>query len=181
MSDEEKKTFQEKVEEAKESSRIKREERILKMEEKKSNAKIKVEEKKLARKQEMTERKLEAHINLAEIQVEDALEDADVSIAVLEADVEYVIENELAPVDLVLFKASNILEEILLRTQLRIQVAKNELIANLQQDLGDVLEVAMLEENIAELKEKSDHLIGTLEGKIATEKDEFNEKYGDES
>ena len=174
-------TFQEKVEEAKESSRIKREERILKMEEKKSNAKIKVEEKKLARKQEMTERKLEAHINLAEIQVEDALEDADVSIAVLEADVEYVIENELAPVDLVLFKASNILEEILLRTQLRIQVAKNELIANLQQDLGDVLEVAMLEENIAELKEKSDHLIGTLEGKIATEKDEFNEKYGDES
>jgi hypothetical protein len=43
-----------------------------------------------------------------------------------------------------------------------------------------VLEVAMLEENIAELKEKSDHLIGTLEGKIATEKDEFNEKYCDE-
>ena len=72
------------------------------------------------------------------------------------------------------------MEEIFLRTQLRIQVAKNELIANLQQDLGDVLEVAMLEENIAELKEKSDHLIGTLEGKIATEKDEFNEKYGDE-
>ena len=169
MSDEEKKSFKEKVEEAKESSRIKREERILKM-----------EEKKLAKKQEMTEKKLEAHINLAEIQVDDALEDADVAIAVLENDVEYVIANELAPADLVLFKASNILEEIFLRTQLRIQVAKNELIANLQQDLGDVLEVAMLEENIAELKEKSDHLIGTLEGKIATEKDEFNEKYGDE-
>lgn len=169
MSDEEKKSFKEKVEEAKESSRIKREERILKM-----------EEKKLAKKQEMTEKKLEAHINLAEVQVDDALEDADVAIAVLENDVEYVIANELAPADLVLFKASNILEEIFLRTQLRIQVAKNELIANLQQDLGDVLEVAMLEENIAELKEKSDHLIGTLEGKIATEKDEFNEKYGDE-
>ncbi len=180
MSDEEKKSFKEKVEEAKESSRIKREERILKMEEKKSNAKIQVEEKKLAKKQEMTEKKLEAHINLAEVQVDDALEDADVAIAVLENDVEYVIANELAPADLVLFKASNILEEIFLRTQLRIQVAKNELIANLQQDLGDVLEVGILEENIAELKEKSDHLIGTLEGKITTEKDEFNEKYGDE-
>ena len=59
-------------------------------------------------------------------------------------------------------------------------MAKNELIANLQDDLGDVLELAMIEENIAGLKEKTGHLVGTLEGKIATEKEEFNEKYGDE-
>ena len=150
------------------------------MEEKKSNAKIKIEEKKLAKTQEMAERKLEAHINLANVQVDDALEDADVAIAVLNDDVEYAIENNLAPADLILFKATNILEEIFLRTQLRIQVAKNELIANLQVDLGDALEVAMLEENLEELKEKTGHVIGTLEGKIATEKEEFNEKYGDE-
>ena len=78
-----KKTFNEKVDEAKESGKIKREERILKMEEKKSNAKIKREEKKLAKKQEMTERKLEAHINLADIRVDEALEDADLDIALL--------------------------------------------------------------------------------------------------
>ena len=180
MSDEEKKTFQEKVDEAKESSRIKREERILKMEEKKSNAKIKWEEKKLAKKQEMAERKLEAHINLADIRVDEALEDADIEIALLSDDVDLAIANEAAPVDLILFKASNILEEIFLRTQLRIQMAKNELIANLQDDLKDALELAFLEENIAELKEKTDHVIGTLEGKIATEKEEFSEKYADE-
>ncbi len=180
MSDEEKKTFKEKVDETKESSKIKREERILKMEEKKSNAKIKREEKKLARKQEMAERKLEAHINLADIRVDEAFEDADLAIAVLSEDVDLAIANEVAPADLILFKASNLLEEIFLRTQLRIQMAKNELIANLQDDLGDVLELAMIEENIAGLKEKTGHLVGTLEGKIATEKEEFNEKYGDE-
>ena len=180
MSDEEKKTFKEKVDEAKESSKIKREETILKMEEKKSNTKIKIEEKKLAKKQEMAERKLEAHINLADIRVDEALEDADLDIAILADAVDLAIANEEAPTDLILFKASNILEEIFLRTQLRIQMAKNELIENLQNDLEDALELAMLEENIAELKEKTDHLIGTLEGKIATEKEEFSEKYGDE-
>lgn len=173
-----KKTFKEKVDEAKESGKIKREERILKMEEKKSNAKIKREEKKLAKKQDMTERKLEAHINLADIRVDEALEDADLDITLLSEEVDLEIANEIAPADLILFKASNILEEIFLRTQLRIQMAKNELIANLQDDLEDALELAMLEENIAELKEKTDHVIGTLEGKIASEKDEFNEKYG---
>ena len=180
MSDEEKKTFKEKVDETKESSKIKREERILKMEEKKSSAKIKREEKKLAKKQEMTERKLEAHINLADIRVDEALDDADLAISILSEEVDLDIANGIAPADLILFKASNILEEIFLRTQLRIQMAKNELIANLQDDLGDALELAMLEENVAELKEKTGHVIGTLEGKIATEKDEFNEKYGDE-
>ena len=45
MSDEEKKSFKEKVEEAKESSRIKREERILKMEEKNPMLKSKLKKK----------------------------------------------------------------------------------------------------------------------------------------
>jgi hypothetical protein len=47
------------------------------------------------------------------------------------------------------------------------------LIVNLQDDLKDVLELDMLEENIAGLKEKTSCMISTLEGKISTEKEEF--------
>lgn len=180
MSEDNDKTFRDKVDEIKDNDKIKREERILKANEKKENVKIKIKEKRLARKQEMNERKIEAHLNLADIRVDEALEDADLAIAILSEEVDLDIANGVAPEELILFKASNILEEIFLRTQLRLQMAKNELIANLQADLEDAIEVAVLEENIAELKEKADHLMGALEGKIATEKEELNEKYGDE-
>ena len=169
-----------KMDKIKESSEIKKEETILKANEKKMNAKIKIEEKRLERKQARNERRLEAHLNLADVRVEEALEDADLEIALLSEEVDLEIANGEGPEELILFKASNILEEILLRTQLRLQMAKNELIANLQSDLEDGIEVAVLEENLADLKEKSDHMIGTLEGKIETEKEEFNEKYGED-
>ena len=108
-----------------------------------------------------------------------ALDDADLAITILNNDVEIAIENNGEDSDLILFKAENILEEILLRTQLRIQIAKNELIANLQEDLDDTIEEINLEESISELKDKSATVITTLEGKIATEKEEFNQKYGE--
>ena len=59
-------------------------------------------------------------------------------------------------------------------------MAKNDLITNLQDVYEDNLELADYEEDVAALKEKTDHLIGTLEGKIATEKEELKEKYGGE-
>ena len=107
------------------------------------------------------------------------MDDADLAITILNNDVEIAIENNGEDADLILFKAENILEEILLRTQLRIQIAKNELIANLQEDLDDTIEEINLEESISELKDKSATVITTLEGKIATEKEEFNQKYGE--
>ena len=58
-----------------------------------------------------------------------------------------------------------------------VEAAKlQDLITNLQDDYEDNLEVEEFEEDIAGLKEKTDHLIGTLEGKIATEKEELKEK-----
>lgn len=80
--------------------------------------------------------------------------------------------------EFILYNASSILEEIFLRTQLKTLMAKNDLITNIQDDYEDNLEVEEFEENITNLKEKTDHLIGTLEGKIATEKEELKEKYG---
>jgi len=71
------------------------------------------------------------------------------------------------------------LEEILLRTQLRIHVAKNQLIANLSSDLDDISELVDMEQNISDVKDKMETVTVTLEGKIAAEKKELNEKYGD--
>lgn len=164
--------------EKKEEMNIKKEEKILEMNQKKTNAKIKFEEKVLEEKKARNQMKIESHLNLAAAKVEDASDDADVAIAILNNDVENAIENNGQDTDLILFKAENILEEILLRTRLRIQVAKNELIANLQEDLDDTIETINLEASISELKDKSTTVITTLEGKIATEKEEFNRKYG---
>lgn len=180
MSSDDEKTFQEKVNEIKDSDEIKREETILKANEKGSNAKIRFQEKRLEMKKSRNEKKLQSHIKSAENDVEKALKDADLEIDRLSKEIALEIKNEEGPEDLILYKASSILEEIYLRTQLKILMAKNDLITNLQDDLEDNLELADFEENIADLKEKTDHLIGTLEGKIATEKEELKAKYGNE-
>lgn len=166
-------------EEKKEEMNIKKEEKILAANQKKANAKIKFEEKVLEKKKARNQQKIESHLALADARVEDALDDADIAITILSNDVQVAIENNGEDAGLILFKADNLLEEILLRTQLRIQIAKNELIANLQEDLDDTIETINIEENIAELKNKTDTVITTLEGKIATEKEEFNQKYGE--
>lgn len=168
-----------KLTEKKERISVKKEEKILKATEKKDNAKIKIEEKKLERRQARNEKRIESHINLADVKIEAALDDADVEISFLLDE----IDNEIADgesIELIIFKAENILEEIFLRSQLKIQAAKNELIANLQNDLEDRLELAVLKENIGGLKEKSEVVLTTLQGKIDTEKQELNEKYGEE-
>ena len=166
-------------EEKKEELNIKKEEKILNINEKKANAKIKIEEKVLEKKKARNQQKIESHLALADARIDDALDDADIAISILSNDVEEAIENNGEDADLILFKADNLLEEILLRTQLRIQMAKNELIANLQEDLDDTIETINIEESISELKDKTATTITTLEGKIAAEKEDFNKKYGE--
>ena len=158
---------------------IKKEEKILATNQKKANAKIKFEEKVLEKKKARNQQKIESHLALADARIDDALDDADIAITILSNDVQVAIENNGEDADLILFKADNLLEEILLRTQLRIQMAKNELIANLQEDLDDTIETINIEESISDLKDKTNTVITTLEGKIATEKEEFNQKYGE--
>ena len=178
MSYDDEKTFQEKVNEIKDTDEIKREETILKASEKGSNAKIRFQEKRLERKKSRNEKKLQSHLKSAENSVDKALKDADLEIDKLSEEIALEIKNEEGPEDFILYKANSILEEIYLRTQLKILMAKNDLITNLQDDYEDNLEVEEFEEDIADLKEKTGHLIGTLEGKIATEKEELKEKYG---
>ncbi|WP_405303744.1 hypothetical protein [Methanobrevibacter sp.] len=180
MPSDDEKTFQDKVNEIKDTDEIKREETILKANEKGTTAKIRFQEKRLERKKSRNEKKLQSHIKSAEDSVDKAFKDADLEIKQLSEEIAIEIKNEEGPEDFILYKASSILKEIYLRAQLKIIMAKNDLITNLQDDLEDNLEVAEFEEDIAGLKEKTDHLIGTLEGKIATEKEEMKEKYGSE-
>lgn len=180
MSSEDEKTLQEKVNEIKDTDEIKREETILKANEKGSNAKIRFQEKRLERKKSRNEKKLQSHLKSAENSVDKALKDADLEINKLSEEIALEMKNEEGPEDFIIYKANSILEEIYLRTQLKILMAKNDLITNLQDYYEDNLEVEEFEEEIANLKEKTDHLIGTLEGKIATEKEELKEKYGSE-
>lgn len=180
MSSDDKKTFQEKMNEIKDTDEIKREETILKANDKTTNAKIRFREKRLERKKSMNEKKLQSHLKSAEKSVDKALKDADLEIDKLSEEIALEIKNEEGPEDFILYKANSFLEGIYLRTQLKILMAKNDLITNLQDDYEDNIEVEEFEEDIAGLKEKTDHLIGTLEGKIATEKEEFKEKYGGE-
>ena len=165
--------------EKKERLNVKKEEKLLKANKKGSNAKIKIEEKILEKRQARNEKRIKAHVNLAEVKIDDAIDDADVEISFLLDEIDSDIADNY-PIDLIIFKAENILEEIFLRTQLKIQSAKNELIANLQNDLENTLELVTLKEHINNLKEKSDIAITTLQGKIDTEKQELNEKYGEE-
>ena len=178
MSSNDEKTFQEKVNEIKDTDEIKREETILKASDKTANAQIKFKEKRLERKKSRNEKKLQSYLKSAEKSVDKALKDADVEIDKLSEEIALEIKNEEGPEDFILYKGNSILEEIYLRTQLKILMAKNDLITNLQDYYEDNLELDEFKEDISGLKEKTDHLIGTLEGKIATEKEELKEKYG---
>lgn len=174
------KTFQEKVNEIKDTDEIKREETILKASDKTTNAKIRFKEKRLERKKSKNEKKLQSHLKSAEKSVDKTLKDADSEIDQLSKEIALEIKNEEGPEDFILYKANSLLEEIYLRAQLKILMAKNDLITNLQDDYEDNLELEEFKEEISDLKEKADHLIGTLEGKIETEKEELKEKYGRE-
>ena len=75
------------------------------------------------------------------------------------------------PIEFILFKGTNKLEEILLNTQLKIQKAKIELIKNLEKDMGNVAELISIEEDLAEFKGKVDEINALLDERIEIEKE----------
>lgn len=119
------------------------------------------------------ERKLQSHIKSAENSIYKALKDSDLEITQLLEDIALEIKNNEGSGELILYKAFSILDEIYLMAQLKILMAKNDFITNLQDDLEANLEFADFEENIVCLKEKSDNVIFTLEEKITNEKEEL--------
>ncbi len=173
MYSDDEKTFQEMVYEINDTTEIKSEERIFKVNDKSTPAKIRFKEKRQERKKSRNEKKLQSHIKSAENVVNKALKDADLEIKQLSEEIALEIKNEEGSENLIIYKAFSILDEIYLRAQLKIVMAKNDLITNLQDDLEDNIEFTVFEENIVDLKEKTDYIMGTLERKIIMEKEEL--------
>ena len=156
----------------KEKLSLKIDERKAKFEEKKEQAKINRKEKELDRKAKRVDKKISSHIEKALNKVYKAEDEADEKIIILLDAVDNEIEeDEEKPIEFIVFKAQNKLEEILLETQLKIQKAKNELIKNLEKDMEKVAELVSIEEDIESYQAEMDEVLDLLDEKIKTEKE----------
>ena len=174
---EQKEKISAKADEQKEKLSVKNDERKAKLEEKKIQAKIKREERKLSRKEAYTDKKIAAHIDKATKKISKAEDDADKDILkLLDAIDKEIAEDEEKPIEFILFKADNKFEEIFLNTQLKMQKAKNELIKNLEKDMGKVVELVSAEEDLAVFKDEMDEVTTLLDEKIEIEKETLNIK-----
>ena len=165
------------LEETKEKVAVKHDERKVKFEEKRAQAKINCEERKLNLKEAYTDKKIESHIEKAIKKISKAEDDADKDVVkLLDAIDKEIAEDPDKPIEFILFKGKNKLEEILLNTQLKMQKAKNELIKNLEKDMKNVAELISIEENLAAVKGEMDEVNALLDERIEIEKETLDIK-----
>ena len=163
--------------EQKEKFSVKIDEQKAKLEEKKAQAKINHEERKLKMKASYADKKIEGHLEKAIKIIDKVEDDADKEITkLLDAVDKEIVEDDEKPIEFILFKATNNLEEILLKYELKMQKAKNDLIKNLEKDMERVIELASIEEDLTFLKEEMDEISDILDQKIAIEKQTLNLK-----
>lgn len=157
--------------EQKEKFSVKIDEQKAKLEEKKAQAKINHEERKLKMKASYADKKIEGHLEKAIKIIDKVEEDADKEITkLLDAVDKEIVEEDEKPIEFILFKATNNLEEILLKYELKMQKTKNDLIKNLEKDMERVIELASIEEDLEFLNEEMDEISDILDQKIAIEK-----------
>lgn len=157
--------------EQKEKFSVKIDEQKAKLEEKKAQAKINHEERKLKMKASYADKKIEGHLEKAIKIIDKVEDDADKEITkLLDAVDKEIVEEDEKPIEFILFKATNNLEEILLKYELKMQKTKNDLIKNLEKDMERVIELASIEEDLTFLKEEMDEISDILDQKIAIEK-----------
>ena len=165
------------LDETKEKLAVKHDERKVKFEEKRTQEKIRRKEKKLNLKASYADKKISGHIEKAIKKVYKAEDDADNDILKLLDAIDKEIEaDDEKPIEFILFKAENKLEEILLNTQLKMQKAKNELIKNLEKDMGKVAELITIEEDLQDFKDEMDEVNALMDERIDIEKETLNLK-----
>lgn len=160
----------------KEKLAVKVDESKVKLEEKKAQAKINHKERKLALKEKYTDKKISAHIEKALKIIEKAEQDAENDIVKLLDATDSEIEAGEKPIELILFKTENKLEEILLDAMLKMQKAKNELIKNFEKDIERVADLVSIEEDISVFKDEMDEVSNILDERIDIEKETLNLK-----
>lgn len=162
--------------EQKEKLSVKIDEKKVQYEEKKAQAKIKREEKKLELKESYTEKKISAHIEKAIKIMYKVEDDVDKDVIKLLDATDAEIEAGEEPIEFILFKTQNKLQEILLKALLKLQKTKNDLIKNLAKDMKDVNELVSIEEDISVVKDEMDEISTLLNEKIDIEKETLNLK-----
>ena len=162
--------------EQKEKLSVKIDEKKVQYEEKKAQAKIKREEKKLELKESYTEKKISAHIEKAIKIMYEVEDDVDKDVIKLLDATDAEIEAGEEPIEFILFKTQNKLQEILLKALLKLQKTKNDLIKNLAKDMKDVNELVSIEEDISVVKDEMDEISTLLNEKIDIEKETLNLK-----
>ena len=162
--------------EQKEKLSVKIDEKKVQYEEKKAQAKIKREEKKLELKESYTEKKISAHIEKAIKVMYKVEDDVDKDVIKLLDATDAEIEAGEEPIEFILFKTQNKLQEILLKALLKLQKTKNDLIKNLAKDMKDVNELVSIEEDISVVKDEMDEISTLLNEKIDIEKETLNLK-----
>ena len=162
--------------EHKEKLSVKIDEKKVQYEEKKAQAKIKREEKKLELKESYTEKKISAHIEKAIKIMYKVEDDVDKDVIKLLDATDAEIEAGEEPIEFILFKTQNKLQEILLKALLKLQKTKNDLIKNLAKDMKDVNELVSIEEDISVVKDEMDEISTLLNEKIDIEKETLNLK-----
>ncbi|WP_296881523.1 hypothetical protein [uncultured Methanobrevibacter sp.] len=162
--------------EQKEKLSVKIDEKKVQYEEKKAQAKIKREEKKLELKESYTEKKISAHIEKAIKIMYKVEDDVDKDVIKLLDATDAEIEAGEEPIEFILFKTQNKLQEILLKALLKLQKTKNDLIKNLVKDMKDVNELVSIEEDISVVKDEMDEISTLLNEKIDIEKETLNLK-----
>ena len=157
--------------EQKEKFSVKIDEQKAKLEEKKIQAKINHDERKLKMKESYADKKIQAHLEKTIKIIDKVEDDADKEITkLLDAVDKEIVEEDEKPIEFILFKATNNLEEILLKYELKMQKTKNDLIKNLEKDMERVIELASIEEDLEFLNEEMDEISDILDQKIAIEK-----------
>ncbi len=122
-------------------------------------------------KAKFTSKKIEAHIEKAIKKIYKVSDDADKDIIKLLESVDAEIEADEKPIEFILFKAENLLEEILLNSELKMQKARNELIKNLEKDMEKVSELITIEDDLQVFKDEMEEVSTLLDERIDIEKE----------
>ena len=114
-------------------------------------------------KAKFTSKKIEAHIEKAIKKIYKVSDDADKDILKLLESVDAEIEADEKPIEFILYKAENLLEEILLNSELKMQKARNELIKNLEKDMEKVSELITIEDDLQVFKDEMEEVSTLLD------------------
>ena len=138
--------------------------------------KNKINEKKLQKAIDLNNRKFESHLNIADKRITRVLNDAEDSIDLLFAKVDAEVSEEDSDIGLIIFRAQNKVNEIILKRDYKLQIIINDLIDELIDDVAKAIELDDAVPEDFDAQAKVDKAVADLQEKIGAKKEEFDKK-----